>query len=164
METPTAWTVGWASNKDELKATLRTKQGLHKVHTQFYHLSAKEMMRFVLPLFDNSEHAEIRKLIEEVCRRCKICSKFLKLAPKPGAQAKGLWVNAVNDVVRVDTFFVYNCAIMHFLDLFSGWSLLVTDETPNTSPELVEKAFYLWLQIFGGAPCLLRSRPSIHGT
>ena len=41
---------------------------------------------------------------------------------------------------------------MHFLDLFSGWSLLVTDETPNTSPELVEKAFYLWLQIFGGAP------------
>ena len=151
-ENPTAWTVGWASNKDELKATLRTKQGLHKVHTQFYHLSAKEMCRFILPLFDKSEHPEIKKSIAADCKNCKICLKFMKIAPKPGVQAKGLWANAVNDLVCADTFFVCNCAIMHFLDLFSGWSLLVTDETPNTSPELVEKAFYLWLQIFGGAP------------
>ena len=118
METPTAWTVGWASNKDELKATLRTKQGLHKVHTQFYHLSAKEMIWFVLPLFDKSEHAEIRKLIEKVCKSCTICSKFLKLAPKPGAHTKGLYANYVTDIVCADTFFFDGIAIMHFMDIF----------------------------------------------
>ena len=102
---PTAWSVGWSADQEGLRATLRTIKGLQKLHKQFYHLSAKEMIRFVLPLFDRSEHAEIRKLIEKVCKSCTICSKFLKLAPKPGAQTKGLKANSVNDIVCADTFF-----------------------------------------------------------
>ena len=49
-------------------------------------------------------------------------------------------------------FFVDGIAIMHFMDLFSGWSLLVTEGQTATRPELVEKAFYEWISIFAGAP------------
>ena len=149
---PTAWSVGWSGDPEELKATLRTTKGLQKVHRQFYHLSAKEMNRFILPLFEKSEHAALKKHIESVCKTCKICSKFLKLAPKPSGQTKGLYANSVNDIVCADTFFVDGIAIMHFMDLFSGWSLLITEGQTATRPELVEKAFYQWISIFAGAP------------
>ena len=111
---PTAWSVGWSGDPEELKATLRTTKGLQKVHRQFYHLSAQEMNRFILPLFEKSEHAALKKHIESVCKTCKICSKFLKLAPKPSGQTKGLYANSVNDIVCADTFFVDGIAIMHF--------------------------------------------------
>ena len=102
----------------KLRATLRTINGLQKLHEQFYHLSKKEMIRFVLPLFERSEHAEIRKLVENVCRSCTHCSQSLKLAPKPGAHTKGLYANYVTDIVCADTFFVDGIAIMHFMDIF----------------------------------------------
>ena len=43
-------------------------------------------------------------------------------------------------------------AIMDFMDLFSGWSLLVTEGQTATRPELEEQAFYQRISIFAGAP------------
>jgi len=149
----TAWTVGWSTDPEEIKAALRTFKGVDKVHRQFYHLSVKEMARFILTIFDTSEHAAIKKLIAQVVAACKICQKQQRLAPKPVGQSKGLWAQNVNDLVCADTFFFENVAIMHFLDLFAGWSLLWTSDElgPDPTPQLVEDVFYLWLSIFGGA-------------
>ena len=152
-DSPTAYSVGWSQSKDEIKAQLRTPQGILKVHKQFYHISAKEMIRFVLPLFENSEHQHIRELITKVIKNCKICRKQAHVSPKPGVQSKGLWPRAVNDIVTCDTFFVENIAILHMLELFSGWSLFFVSEDLDHSPtaDMTIDAFYLWLSIFGAA-------------
>ena len=109
---PTAWSVGWAEDKEAVKAELRTRKGVFKVHRQWYHISAKEMIRFILPLFDKEEHPVIRELINSVCRTCGICSKYMRVAPKPSGASKGLWPRQVNDIVCADTFYLENVAIL----------------------------------------------------
>mgnify|MGYP001303367885 CR=1 FL=1 len=152
----TAWSVDWITpeKRNELRATLRTFAGMSKVHRQFYHLNAKELSRFVLPVFDQADHAEIRKLIHTVIYKCPVCRKHARPAPRPHGQTKGLWAQHPNDLVCGDTFFVTQIAVMHFLDLFSGWSLLyiTENEQAEATPSLTEAAFYLWISIFGGAP------------
>ena len=59
IDSPTAWTVGWSSDIEELRAKLRTKQGIDKVHRQFYHISATELCRVILPLFDRDVETHI---------------------------------------------------------------------------------------------------------
>ena len=87
------------------------------------------MIRFILPLFDQSEHQNIRQLIHDTVGKCKICRKQARVAPKPGIQSKGLWPRQVNDIVCCDTFYVENIAILHMLELFSGWSLFFVSES-----------------------------------
>ena len=149
----TVWTVGWSESIEETKAALRTEIGLNRVHKQFYHLAVSEMCRFILPLFADEERASIRKLIEKVVAACVICRKFQKVPPKPSGQTKGLWAKSVNDIVCADTFFFEDTAIMHFLDLFSGWSLFCVSANlgSHPTPELVKDAFYAWISIFGAA-------------
>ena len=72
IDHPTAWAIGWNQSPEAMKATLRTKAGLMKVHKQFYHVSLQELLRIVLPLFPISEHAEIRKLASQVCNSCDV--------------------------------------------------------------------------------------------
>ena len=117
-DSPAAYSVGSIETRDELKAHLRTSQGVHKVHRQFYHISAKEMVRFILPLFDKSEHEMIRKLIHDVVGKCKICRKQARVAPKPGLHSKGLWPRQVNDIVCCDTFYLENiAAVKYYFDI-----------------------------------------------
>ena len=111
------------------------------------------MSRFILPLFPDEERPTIRKLIEKVVAACVICRKFQKVPPKPSGQTKGLWAKSVNDIVCADTFFFEETAVMHFLDLFSGWSLFCVSSNlaSHPTPELTKEAFYAWISIFGAA-------------
>ena len=111
---------------------------MQKVHKQFYHISVSELFRFVLPLFDKAEHAEIKRLINNVCSSCNACALHMKLAPKPSNQSKGLYAKHVNDIICAETFFVDGIAIIHFMDIFSGLSMLVIEGQTDTRPALVE--------------------------
>ena len=156
-----AWSIDVGKSPDEIRATLRTFKGLNRVHRQFYHLSVKEMERFILTIFPAEEHAAIRKLIAEVVAKCPVCKKHQSPAPKPAGQTKGLWSQRVNNLVCGDTFFVNQVAIMHFMCLFSGWSLFVAgdDLGPDPTPALTIEAFYQWLSIFGGPmECFFRDQ------
>ena len=111
------------------------------------------MIRFILPLFDQSEHESIRKLIHDVVGKCKICRKQARVSPKPGIQSKGLWPRQVNDIVCCDTFYLENIAVFHMLELFSGWSLFFVSENLDShpTPDMTIDAFFVWLSIFGAA-------------
>ena len=102
-----------------------------------------------------------RKLIAEIIANCPVCKRHKLPAPKPSGQSKGLWAHQVNDLVCADTFFVNGVAVMHFMDLFSGWSLFQAGEDlgPDPNPALTIETFYMWLSIFGGCMrCFFRDQ------
>ena len=106
----------------------------------------------MLPLFEPSEHAEIRRLYENVCKACKVCKKHQRPANKP--RQGGLWARTVNDIVASDVFKLDKHEIIHFIDLFSGSSVLFYVGSRAVFGQDILNAFASWTSIFGMPRCL----------
>ena len=130
-----------------LKAELKTTKGIFKLHKQFWHLQAPELSRRICSLFPASEHENIKKMCVEVVKGCSVCRRFTRpsFTPKRG----GFWSHGVNHIIASDVFHVDSHAIIHIIDLFSGFSLFhyVGRREPKNSD--LQVAVATWFSIFG---------------
>ena len=84
--------------------------------------------------------------VDEVVRNCDVCKAFDSAPAIPVAGTSS--VSAFNEKLQVDLLFLDDLIVLHVLDLFSRYSLLVPARSEN--PEEVWDAFCnSWIAVFG---------------
>ena len=170
-ERPNANTLfGQYMSDEELKDKLESKAGIAKLHKQFWHLNADALFKRIQPLVSAGRMAEVKRLCEEVVKECAIC----RAHARPGARPKvgGLWAREPNHIVACDTFYLTvnkdgkvvaaggkskdakTYAILHFVDLFSGFSLVQVCEHAWPLASDVIEGLSKWAELFGKLPII----------
>ena len=170
-ERPNANTLfGQFMSDEDLKEKLESKAGIAKLHKQFWHLNADALFKRIQPLVSAGRMAEVKRLCEEVVKECAIC----RAHARPGARPKvgGLWAREPNHIVACDTFYLTvnkdgkvvpaggrskdskTYAILHFVDLFSGFSVVQVCEHAWPLASDVIAGLSKWAELFGKFPII----------
>ena len=155
-----------AMTDEELRAEVLTRAGLTKLHKQFFHLQEHELFRRIQHFVPEDQHAAIKKLCRLVVWGCPECRKHRKPGNKP--KLGGLWAHNVGDIVACDTFIIKHppddyskkpefkggrkYAVLHMIDLFSGYSLGYVCPGETSKPEDTVACLRKWTERFGILP------------
>ena len=89
--------------------------------------------------------------------RCKTCRQFAQPGQRP--KTGGIWAREPGHIVAADTFFIKHGtkkrAIIHLVDLFSGYSTVQLCDKDAPLPQDVIKALRKWMEKFGRMPICL---------
>ena len=151
--------------EEELRAAVLTREGIRKLHHQFFHLQAEEMFRRIEPFVPAAKVAEVKSLCRQVVASCEACRKHRKPGNRP--KIGGLWANDVGHIVACDTVFISypaddyskkppvkgrKIAVLHMVDVFSGYSLAFECPGTNPKPGDVVACLRKWTERFGILP------------
>ena len=150
---PIQWLLTYMT-MEEIVEAIQTQAGVDRLHHQLWHLSADKLFERLSTVVQPHAHGELRKLCQNAVTRCKTCRQFMSPGHRP--KSGGIWANLPGDIVAADTFFFTykkkKYAIMHLVDLFSGYSVvhLCAKDVPH--PEDVLAALGKYIERFGRAP------------
>lgn len=152
-----------ALSEEEMKKEVLTREGLKKLHLQWFHLQEKELFKRIEMFVPDEKRSEILALCRSVVWGCEACRKHRKTQHRP--KIGGLWAHNVGDIVACDTFKIRHpqanppkdtggklVAVMHMIDLFSGYSIWSMCEGPEAKPCDVIEVFRKWTDRFGVLP------------
>ena len=154
---------------EEVREQVLTREGLAKLHKQWFHLQEKELFRRVEAFVPDDKKKEIERLCRAVVWSCKSC----RAHRKPGVRPKigGLWAHGVGQIVACDTFEIKHPAddysknlkdgkkhyVLHMVDLFSGYSLCYLCPEDKVRPQDVVACTRKWGERFGKLPDIFYS-------
>ena len=116
-----------------------------KLHSQFSHPSARNLIKLVVGAGWGNDH-ELINQITKVSEECKICQEYKKPTPRPIA---GLpMATEFNEVVAMDLKYINGDWILHLIDHVSRFSAAayVRSKKPE---EIIENIFQIWISVFG---------------
>ena len=144
---------------DDLKAQLLTKSGLTKLHRQLWHIQANQLFERIKTVIDPDHHTQVRKLLDQIIKECPVCRKFQRPQTHPTGKSGGLWARYPGQIVAADTFYFKfgnaKVAIIHCVDLFSGYSVLYLCPKPDPTAEDSISALLKWSELFGDLPTVV---------
>ena len=152
-----ASSINWTD--EELKKEVLTKAGLAKLHRQFWHLQAADLFARIHMIVPVEKRDEVKELCQQVVAECAACRKKDRAGSRP--KVGGIWARDVGHVVAGDTFFITHggkkYAVIHLIDLFSGYSSLwICDTQYPKGPDTIS-ALREWIERFGKAPIVFFS-------
>ena len=153
-------TVGTVSFTDEeLKKELLTKSGLTKLHRQLWHIQGPQLFERIKSVIDPEHHTQVRKLLDQIMKECPVCRKFQRPQTHPTGKSGGLWARYPGQIVAADTFYFKfrntKVAIIHCVDLFSGYSVLYLCPKSDPTAEDSISALLKWSELFGDLPTVV---------